>query len=168
MKRLENWTQNYTQAPGRKQLQWAAVFSLCLIFIALVASVYLNVSARAAQVGRKIQVMQAEIERLDREIEDKQSRLAMILSSEEMEARARNLGFQPFDQEEVIYLKVPGYAGRPPAVLAPYTQRSLPGAPLVPLQYTESLTEWFQRKAGDFVTALISPSNPSATSGVKP
>ncbi|MGB2910232.1 MAG: hypothetical protein WBB55_06595, partial [Anaerolineales bacterium] len=64
-------------------MQFIGLFSLFLVFIALVAGIYLNVSARTAKVGRDIQYMKKQIETLDREIEDKQSQLAYLLSDRE-------------------------------------------------------------------------------------
>ena len=72
MDRLEDFAQAYSQAPWRKQLQIIGLFSLILVFGALVAGIYLNVSARAATAGRDIQSKQEEIEALDLEIEDLQ------------------------------------------------------------------------------------------------
>lgn len=160
MNRLSKWAQAQLQSADgelhrqsalnspRKQLQWAALFLLGLIIVALVSSVYLNVSARAAQVGREVQVMQQDIIDLDREIEDSQSKLATILSAAEMEQRARDIGFQLVGQDQLRYMKIPGYSGRQPAVLAPYTRRSVAPAKVMPAEYTESLFDWLYRKAG--------------------
>jgi hypothetical protein len=147
MERIGNLAQNYSQAPWRRQLQIIGLFSLILVFIALVAGIYLNISARAAAVGREIQGMQSSIETLDREIEDAQSRLAIIMSSSEMEARARNLGFEPVDTEQVMYLVVQGYVERQPVIMAPVTTRQVVSAPIIPAEYTESLFSWLKRKS---------------------
>ena len=159
MNRLEDFAQAYSQAPWRKQLQIIGLFSLILVFIALIAGIYLNVSARAATVGRDIQSKQDAIELLDLEIEDLQSQLAMILSWPAMDARARAMGFQPVGPEDVLYLPVPGYVERQPAVLAPYTERPIVDAPVLPPEYTESLFEWLNRQvmAYTFFPAEVQP-----------
>lgn len=146
MDRLEDFAQTYSQAPWRKQLQLIGLFSLVLVFIGLVAGIYLNVSARAATVGREIQSMQDDIEVLDLEIEDLQSQLASILSASEMEARARALGYEPVEPDQVLYLTVSGYIERQPAVLAPYSERAVVSAPVLPREYTESVFEWLKRQ----------------------
>lgn len=146
MNHLENLAQTYAQAPWRRQLQFIGLFLLLLVSIALVAGIYLNVSAKTAAVGREIQSMQDQIEDLDREIEDLQSQLATVLSSSEMEARALKMGFAPLAADQTVYLKIPGYAARQPAVLAPNTQRTLVSAPVLPAQYTESLLDWARRQ----------------------
>jgi cell division protein FtsL len=118
MNHLESFAETYAQAPWRRQLQLIGLFSLVLVSIALVAGIYLNVSAKASAVGRDIQSMQREIEILDRDIEDLQSQLAIVLSYSDMEARALKLGFAPVPAEQTVYLNIPGYtaaAGDPGA-----------------------------------------------------
>ena len=145
MNHLETLAQTYSQAPWRRQLQFIGLFSLVLVSIALVAGIYLNVSAKAAAVGRDIQSMQTKIETLDLEIEDLQSQLATVLSSTEMEARALKMGFAPLPAEQTVYLMIPGYTARQPVTLAPNAQRKLVSAPVLPAQYTESLFDWARR-----------------------
>ncbi len=156
MNHLEDFTQSYSQAPWRKQLQVVGLFLLALVLVALVAGIYLSVSARTAAVGRDIQSMQGQIETLDREIEDLQSLLAASRSSLEMEARAMQLGFQPVQSDQVLYLNIPGYVERQPAILAPAEQRVLASAPVLPAQYTESLFTWAKRQISDQWTAVSS------------
>ncbi|MBN1146517.1 MAG: hypothetical protein JXA78_04625 [Anaerolineales bacterium] len=159
MNRLEDFAQTYSQAPWRKQLQIIGLFSLILVFIALIASIYLNVSARAATVGRDIQSKQDQIELLDMEIEDLQSQLALTLSWLAMDERARAMGFQLVSPDDVLYLPVPGYVERQTAVLAPHTERAIVEAPVMPPEYTESLFEWLRRRAAaySFFTAEVQP-----------
>ncbi len=146
MEQLENIAQTYSQAPWRKQLQMIGLFSLLLVFIALVAGIYLNVSARTATLGREIQSMQRQILRLDQEIEDLQSQLAFMVSADAMGKRADDLGYRRVGPDEVLYVAVPGYIERQPVVLAPYSGRSVVGATVIPAEYTESLFEWVKRQ----------------------
>lgn len=143
---MEKYSQSYSQAPWRKQLQFIGLFSMVLVFIALVAGIYLSISARADVVGRNIQDMQSKIETLDRDIEDLQAELAHMQSAEVMEARAREMGFSPVQSEQIVFLKVPGYVEPQPVVLAPYKGRTVLSAPVLPAAYTESLFTWFRRQ----------------------
>ena len=163
MDHLEDLTQSYSQAPWRKQLQVVGLFLLALVLISLVAGIYLSVSARTAAIGRDIQSMQGRIELLDREIEDLHSLLAATRSSLEMESRAMQLGFQPVQGDQILYLNIPGYIERQPVVLAPAEQRILASAPVLPAQYTESLFTWAKRQITDRWPAVS-----SQQSGVKP
>jgi hypothetical protein len=160
MDRLEHLTQSYSQAPWRKQLQIIGVFLLVLVFVALISGVYLNVSARAAQAGRAIQDMQRDIEALGLDIEDRQSELAMILSSSSMEERARAMGFEIVGTDEIVYLSVPGYAERQSVILAPASERVITRASVTPPEYTESLFTWIKRHAGEFTLFRISEVQP--------
>jgi cell division protein FtsL len=149
MNRLEDLAQSYSQAPWRKQLQVVGIFLLALVLVALVSGIYLSVSARTAAVGRDIQSMQRKIEDLDREIENLQSQLAAIRSSTEMEARAMQMGFEPLQPDQILYLHIPGYIARQPVILAPSEQRALVSAHVLPPQYTESLLTWMKRQIRD-------------------
>jgi cell division protein FtsL len=154
MNHLETFAQTYAQAPWRRQLQIIGLFSLILVSIALIAGIYLNVSAKATAVGRDIQTKQDQIETLDREIEDLQSQLATVLSSTEMEARALKMGFAPIPAEQTVYLMIPGYADRQPIMLAPNSQRTLVSAPVLPERYTESLFDWAKRRLSNLPITL--------------
>jgi len=145
MDRFEKFAQNYNQAPWRRQLQLIGLFLLFLTVIGLVAGVYLSVSARAALVGRDIQNKQAQIEIVERDIEDSASRLAGILSASEMESRALKMGFRPIQPEQVVYLKIPGYTERDGVYLAPASPPQVVGAPVTPPEYTESVFVWMRR-----------------------
>lgn len=144
MDQIENLTQAYSQAPWRKQLQMIGLFSLVLVFVALVAGIYLNVSAQTASTGREIQYMKSQIETLDREIEDMQSHLALLLSDNVMEKRAQGMGFEPIEMNQSEYIQVPGYHERQAVKLAPYTRPEAIKAPSMPEEYTEPLVDWIQ------------------------
>jgi cell division protein FtsB len=147
MDRLENFAQTYSQAPWRKQLQIIGLFFSGLVFLALVAGIYLNVSARAATTGREIQELQKTSEDTVREIEDLRSRLALIRSSSEMSARAIDMGFELVEPDQIFFLKVLGYREKESPSLAPLSEQTIAGAPAVPTEYTESLFTWIKRQA---------------------
>ncbi len=155
MDQLENITRSYSQAPWRKQWQIIGLVSLVLVLGAMIAGVYLNISAQATAVGRDIQSMQATTVAVNRENEDLQSQLALILSSSQMESRAHGLGFVPVPPDQIVYLNVPGYAERQPVILAPSNDRSVIGARYMPPQYTESIFEWLYVRIRQWYSAMI-------------
>lgn len=155
MEQFENLARNYSQAPWRKQLQVIALFLLIVVLIALVAGVYLNISARGTAVGRDIQSMQADITKFDRDIEDLQSELARILSSSQMEIRADNLGFVEVPPDQIVYLNVPGYVDRQSVILAPTSERTVVRAIAIPPEYTESIFEWLAREAMNWYVKFV-------------
>jgi len=146
MDRAKGLTQAYSQAPWRKQLQVFVVFSIVLVSGALVAGIYLYVTAQSASVGSHILEMQKEIRDLERVNEDLRSQLALVSSATEMEKRARAMGFQPVDTTDSLYVLVPGYVDRQPVVLAPAPGPMVSDQQQLPPEYTESLFEWFEKQ----------------------
>lgn len=131
------------------------MFLLILIAVALVAGIYLNVSARSTTVGRSIQQMQADIEDRERAIADLESELAFVISHEEMQKRADVLGFEPMNQDEVLYVPVPDYPGRQPVQLAPaFSVMPQPVLVLSP-EYTESLFDLLRERVFEPAAPLL-------------
>ena len=149
MDRVQSLTQAYTQAPWRRQLQLIGLFLVLLVLAAVLAGIYLSVTARAATIGRDIQELQDQMEAREQEIADLESRLAFVTSSGEMEKRALSMGFRPVAMDEPLYLRVSGYLQRQTVILAPAPQAVPPPAPAMPEEYTESLFVWLQREMSD-------------------
>ncbi|NJN44110.1 MAG: hypothetical protein HC806_04835 [Anaerolineae bacterium] len=111
----------YKNAPWRVQLQLIGMFSLAVVVIALIAGLYLNVTARAATIGREIQDMEREILGLQHITADLENQLGLLTSIKTMERRAEDLGFQVINPAEILYVAVPGVCwasaclARPPA-----------------------------------------------------
>jgi cell division protein FtsL len=132
----------YKHAPWRVQLQLIGVFSLVVVVVALIAGVYLNVTARAATIGREIQAMEEDILELQHINADLENQLGLLTSIKTMERRAEELSFQTINPAAVLYVSVPGYAGRQAVTLAP------PPGPIsasgfgLPVEYSQTLFEW--------------------------
>lgn len=142
--RRNHWIQAYKNAPWRKQLQFIGVFSGTVIFIAIIAGVYLNITARAATLGREIQYLQESKESLQRDIEDMKTGLAYLTTNKEMERRALEAGFILIEPGTPEYYQYQDYGGKPTAQLAPEGRQSLPNIFVLPREYTISLFEWIQ------------------------
>jgi cell division protein FtsL len=144
MENVKRLTQAYYQAPWRKQLQYIVFFLLVLVMGAVVAGIYLNVTARAVTVGQEIQVMQTQIEQLKRSNADLETNLAFLTSTSVMEERARSLGFRPVDPDKLVFIVVTGYPGRQEANLAPISQPTVVSGPGLSPAFTVSLLEWLE------------------------
>jgi cell division protein FtsL len=144
MENVKRFTQAYYQAPWRKQLQYIVFFLVLLVMGAVVAGIYLNVTARAVTVGQEIQVMQTQIDELKRTIADKETNLAFLTSTSVMEQRARELDFRPVEPDKIIYIKVPGYQERQAIHLAPTSQPTVVNEEELSPAFTISLLEWLQ------------------------
>src|SRR6266545_629531 len=107
----------HKQAPWRVQRQWVAAFLLFVIGVAMIAALYLDVTARAAVAGREIQEMRFEIIAIQRSNADLETKLAKVTSTAEMERRALQLGYRPVKPGELDYVPVPGYVPPEPAIL---------------------------------------------------
>ena len=146
MNPVKNITQAYSQAPWRKQVKYIIVALLMVVFAALVAGVYLSVTARAATYGREILMMQTKIDEQELVIADMKTQLADITSATAMEKRASGLGFQPIEKGQAEYILVPGYIPREELTLAPPPGPVTTVAAALPPGYTESLIDWIRQR----------------------
>lgn len=144
---MDNLTQivnKVKQAPWRVQRQWIGLVLLCVVLIAMVAGIYINVSARAAISGRQIQLLTSQIDSNKREIADMEIGLAKVTAAEAMQARAESLGFQPATTEDITYLVVDGFQERTPARFS--SLASSEQVSFLKNEYMETLFDWFTRQ----------------------
>jgi hypothetical protein len=159
MDNLHHLTQAYSQAPWRRQLYLIGVILLILVSAAIVAGIYLNVTARAAAVGREIQEMQVRvygyhyldsivngddvpIEELEQNIANLTSQLAYLTSYAVMQERIKDLDLKPIDANHIEYIEVPGYIERQTTSLAPPPEPVVVNASTIDPEFKESLFEW--------------------------
>ncbi len=159
MDNVQRMTQAYSQAPWRKQVQIIGIFLLALVTTAIVAGIYLNITARTTTMGREIQEMQIlvygyhslfttpqsgnmPVEELRQDIANLQAQLAYLTSYEVMDARARSLGFRPTEPDEMVYLEIEGYVAPQPVTLAPPPSPVVVSAAGVSDEFNEPLFSW--------------------------
>jgi hypothetical protein len=135
------------------------IFLLILVCAAIIAGIYLNVTARAAAVGREIQEMQVRvygyhylegdagdsnvpIEELEQRIANLTSQLANLTSYQVMQERVKKLNLDPVDPEHIVYVEVPGYVERQTTSLAPPPQPVVVSASNISPEFKESLFDW--------------------------
>jgi cell division protein FtsL len=131
----------YKQAPWRVQRQYVGAFLLAVVGMAMIAALYLDVTARAAMAGREIQDMRFEITTIQRANADLETQLADVTSTKEMERRALELGYRPVKPGELDYVPVPGFVAPEPQILSE-ADDSAAQSQALPVEYTESLFEW--------------------------
>ena len=135
----------YKQAPWRVQRQYVGAFLLAVIGMAMIAALYLDVTARAAVAGREIQDLRFNTTTIQRANADLETQLAKMTSTTEMERRALELGYRPVKPGDLDYVPVPGFVPPEPAILlaaddiAPHSQA-------LPIEYTQSLIEWMDAR----------------------
>lgn len=135
----------YKVAPWRIQRQWIGSALLAVVALAMVATLYLIVTSRAAIAGREIQDLTFSITVSQQMSGDLQTQLASLTSASSMESRALELGFRPAKPEEVEYLVVPGYAEPEPFILSANQHLQLSALTIAP-EYNQSLLDWMDEK----------------------
>ena len=155
MQRVEHWSQTYTQAPWRRQMQMLVLLLLVVAFFAMILVIYVSVSVQSGEVGREIQSLQFQIAEDEQIISDLRAKAGLNYSAIQMEAKARSYGFQDLNMEEAMFLVAPGFSGRQPAQLAPAAQTEVVPAPDLPAEYTESLFVWLQKQINGWFLPLF-------------
>lgn len=94
------------------QAQAVLGWSLILMLIALLGTLYLQQTSQTANVGRHVQELQESLDVYKRENALLEQRIAEAQSLEKLQAEAERLGFVPAAPDDMVYLIVPDY---PPA-----------------------------------------------------
>ena len=147
MDRVLKINQAYSVKPWRRQLQIIVLVLVALVVFGLISVIYLNIDARAAAFGRQIQEHHSTIRSLEKDIDYKQSQLALLTSASEMKKRAEELGFRQVHSDEILYMVVDGYSGRPAAELG--TKPELVQADVDPTMspaFNQSLLDWITQQ----------------------
>ena len=135
----------YKQAPWRVQRQYVGAFLLAVIGMAMIAALYLDVTARAAVAGREIQELRFNTTTIQRANADLETQLAKMTSTTEMERRALELGYRPVKPGELDYVPVPGFVP-PEAAILLAADDIAPQSQALPIEYTQSLIEWMDAR----------------------
>lgn len=135
----------YKVSPWRVQRQWIGTALLAVVALAMVATLYLDVTSQAAIAGREIQDLTALITEGQQISADLQTQLASLTSASVMEERALELGFRPMASIEAEYLVVPGYFQPEPEILSSIPRPQL-SALTIPPEYNESLLDWVDER----------------------
>jgi hypothetical protein len=135
----------YKQAPWRIQRQWIGAFLLIVIGAAMIAALYLDVTARTALAGREIQQLRIEVAEIQRQNADLETRLADLTSTAVMQERAIELGYRTVLPGELDYVPVPGFVEPEPEILRA-AEDTFPHVRTRPAEYTQSLLEWLNEQ----------------------
>ena len=135
----------YKVSPWRVQRQWIGTALLAVVALAMVATLYLDVTSQAAIAGREIQDLTALITEGQQVSADLQTQLASLTSASVMKERALELGFRPMASIEAEYLVVPGYFQPEPEILSSIPRPQL-SALTIPPEYNESLLDWVDER----------------------
>lgn len=135
----------YKIAPWRVQRQWIGSALLMVVALAMIATLYLDVTSQAAIAGREIQDLTEAITASQQVSGDLQTQLASLTSAGVMEKRALELGYRPMQSGEAEYLVVPGYFTLEPDILSSAPLPQLSALTVLP-EYNESLLDWVDKR----------------------
>ncbi|MCU0475611.1 MAG: hypothetical protein MUC99_05810 [Anaerolineae bacterium] len=127
---------------GWRPERQAVTLGLLGVFLALVmGGLYLSQVATEASRGREMRDLIAQRDELERFNEALRVEIAELQSLGRLQARARELGFVPADQDDQIFVVVEGYSANRTRTVAPLqsTEDDLP-------QYSESFSGWLQQQ----------------------
>lgn len=134
------------------QRQWVILFGVMIAVVAMVAGLYLDVTARAAITGREIQNLEQAIIVNRRANADYETELAHLMSYQVMNARALAAGFEFIERDAVQYMVVPGYVPVDGVHFksAVAEKQAISANP----EYHQSLLEWLSEAIRDASTPL--------------
>jgi cell division protein FtsL len=133
--------------PLNIQRQWVILFAVGIAVIAMVAGLYLDVTARAAITGREIQGLEQSIAVNRRANADYATDYARLMSNRVMQARARETGFQMLERDSITYMVVPGY--QPIDAVLFTADNVAPPVISASAEYHESLFDWLAEAIRD-------------------
>lgn len=136
-----NFIQAFKQAPWRVQMQRIGLVLTGLVSFALIAGLYLSISASTYAVGVEVKELDWFKEELLRQNADLSTQKARLLSSTEMKRRAQEMGFISPSPQEFVYIVVEGYQGRQ-LEIPPKPPKSDVKQYLIKPDYRQSLWEY--------------------------
>jgi len=128
----------------RIQQQWAISFIAVVAMLALLAGLYLNITATASIAGRQIQNLEVEITANEQINADLETRIATLMADSVLEQRAQALGFEPVDRKTLQYMVVPGYF--PPQAVNMISAVTPAEALSASPEFNETLIDWVSRQ----------------------
>lgn len=146
----QNWLRHALRDnPWHIQRQAAALAALGLFVAIIMGALYLAQSASVSTLGRQLEDLIARRNQLEQTNEQLRGEIASYRTVSRLLARARELGFQEADENQIRYLYVEGYnphrddtTSTPPSEAAP-----LP-------TYDESFIGWLQQQWDNLIKQL--------------
>ncbi len=91
------------------QAQAAAGWGVIVVLGALLGAIYLNQASKIATIGRRVQIEQNELDEVKRANAELEQQIAAAQSLEQLDTKARQLGFVPSTPADIDYIVVPEY-----------------------------------------------------------
>lgn len=137
--------QAFKQAPWRIDVLKTSKTALTIVILLILGGIYLAVNAKVAKAGREVLVLESRRTDLYRINSELTATIAEIRSPKRMMERAASLGFSEATADDIQYLIIEGYSGKPPFIAPKPPASSYEGGSMLSPAYTETLGEWFNR-----------------------
>ncbi len=128
----------------RVQQQWVVSLVVIIAMLALLAGLYLNITASASIAGRQIQSLEAEITAHEQVNADLETRIATLMANAILEERAIAMGFMPVERKSLQYMVVPGYF--PPQAVNMISAKNPDAVISSSPEFNETLLEWLAKQ----------------------
>jgi cell division protein FtsB len=141
-RKSDTWLQHALRRSGwQPQRQVVALATLGFIIALILGALYLTQVASEATTNRRLSVLLAERDELERTNEQLRAEIARLKSVPRLQARAQELGFSIANRGQIEYMVVRGY--RPPTVdtVAPIEIESESGP-----VYDETFAGWVREQ----------------------
>lgn len=140
-----------------KRLTWlnetqvALGWGVILVLVALLGAIYLSQASRIASVGRRVQVLQNELDNYKRENAALARQIAEAQSLGRLQQEAIRLGFVPARPADIEYIIIPDY----PVAPGPAIGEFAPEASVIESEPPETMREalWLAFKSG--ISSLV-------------
>ncbi|MFZ4814629.1 MAG: hypothetical protein ACOYL5_08845 [Phototrophicaceae bacterium] len=140
---MTQWIQQAVRrAPfrDRREIFWLTVLAMFMAIV--IGALYLSNVAETSTIGRQLEVLIEEQERLEQENEELRIEIAELRSVPRLLARAEALGFRQAVSSEVEYLIVAGYSPQRERTVAPIRDEDAEPIPV----YDETLIGWLRQQ----------------------
>lgn len=138
---MSNWFQHALRDnPLRFQRQAVALAALGLFVAIIIGALYLAQSASVATLGRQLEELITQRNRLEQTNEQLRTEIAQLRSVPRLLARAQELGFVQANESNIEYLYVDGYNPRRDEIIT-VAEAEPPPLPT----YDESFVGWLQQ-----------------------
>ncbi len=150
-----NWIDHaLRRSPWRNQRQTLILAALGFVVTLIIGALYLSQAAAVVTTGRQLEALITERNRLEQQNEQLRAEIASLRSVPHLQERARELGFDLADNQDIEYLVVEGYD--PDYQDQPITLAVQPDA--APL-YDETFGGWLQQQLDTFSRQFNSPAD---------
>ena len=133
-------TRELTRRLGKlTEAQAALGWGIILVLVALLGAIYLNQVSHIASSGRRAQLLQFNLDTLQRENSEISRKIAVKQSLSRLQQEAAQMGFIQSQPSDLDYIKIPNYPARQP--LATKTQPIIIEEPFIPSTMRGALWE---------------------------